>query len=310
MSENCTAKPRILCSGFGDPADQERRAISRRFTWAGQCILTSMLGSQRSSARSKALLLLAIASHSALAGAGEPDRIFLRYEVFGGPGLHFMTLTTTVDQSSASYSIAAQAETRGLADLFLDLRSRLEVRGRIAAGALLPQAMQAETHRRGADLNTRIDYGADGAVMAEASPPPAQSIVPTSPAQMRGTIDQLTAYLVLARHLGRRGSCMLTLAVFDGRRRYDLNFTDAAPETLPGIAGAVQVCWMSRRRIAGFPAESGGNETADQGKLWFARLLPGDLMVPVRMEFASEFGSFTAELAEMRGRGADLRLSE
>ena len=89
-----------------------------------------------------------------------------------------------------------------------------------------------------------------------------------------------------------------------------LNFTDAARETLPGIAGAVQVCWMSRRRIAGFAAESGGNETADRGKLWFARLLSGDLMIPVRMEFASEFGSFTAELAELRGRGADLRLSE
>lgn len=295
-------------------ATQPVRSVAAPFqgglSWAGQCILTAMIGSRRSNARSKALLLLAIASHSALAGAAEPDRIFLRFEVFGGPGLHFMTLTTTVDQSSASYSIAAQAETRGLADLFLDLRSRLEVRGRIAAGALLPQAMRAETHRRGADLNTRIDYGADGAVMAEASPPPAQSIVPASPAQRRGTIDQLTAYLVLARHLGRRGSCTLTLAVFDGRRRYDLNFTDAARETLPGIAGAVQVCWMSRRRIAGFAAESGGNETADRGKLWFARLLSGDLMIPVRMEFASEFGSFTAELAELRGRGADLRLSE
>jgi len=27
---------------------------------------------------------------------------------------------------------------------------------------------------------------------------------------------------------------------------------------------------------------------------------PGDLMVPVRMEFASEFGTFAAELAELR----------
>ena len=46
------------------------------------------------------------------------------------------------------------------------------------------------------------------------------------------------------------------------------------------------------------------------GKLWFARLLPGDLMVPVRIEFASEFGTFTAEFAELRRRGADLRLAE
>jgi hypothetical protein len=269
-----------------------------------------MLGSRRSGARSKALLLLALATHSALAGAAEPDRIVLRFEVFGGPGLHFMTLTATVDQSSDSYSIAAVAETRGLADLFLDLHSKLEVRGRIAAGTLLPQAMRAATHRRGLDLYTRIDYGADGTVTAEATPPSAQSIVPATPAQMRGTIDQLSAYLVLARYLARRGSCVLSLAVFDGRRRYDLSFTDAPPEALPGIGDAAQVCWMSRRRIAGFPAEHGGNETADQGKLWFARLLPGDLMVPVRLEFASEFGSFTAELAELRGRGADFRFVE
>ena len=37
---------------------------------------------------------------------------------------------------------------------------------------------------------------------------------------------------------------------------------------------------------------------------------PGDLMVPVRMEFASEFGTFTAELAELRGRGVNLLLAE
>ena len=115
---------------------------------------------------------------------------------------------------------------------------------------------------------------------------------------------------MLARDLARRGSCTLTLAVFDGRRRYDLSFADSASENLSGIAGATHVCRMSRRRIAGFPAERGGNETADIGKLWFARLLPGDLMVPVRIEFASEFGTFTAELAELRGHGADLRLAE
>ena len=39
-------------------------------------------------------------------------------------------------------------------------------------------------------------------------------------------------------------------------------------------------------------------------------LLPRDLVVPVRAEFASEFGAFTAELSELRGRGADLQLAE
>jgi hypothetical protein len=199
------------------------------------------------------------------------------------------------------------AETRNLADLFVDLRSRIEARGRISADALLPEAMHVETHRRGVDLDARVDYAADGTVTAAVTPPPERLV---TPAQMRGTVDQLTAYLALARHLAGRGSCALTLAVFDGRRRYDLSFTDLEPETLPGFVGPMQACRMSRHRIAGFPVDRDGSGTTDQGKLWFARLIPGDLMVPVRMEFGSEFGSFTADLAELRGRGVDLRFTE
>jgi hypothetical protein len=175
---------------------------------------------------------------------------------------------------------------------------------------LFPEAMRAETRQRGVDRRTRIDYRADGTVAAEATPPPPRPVTLVAPEQMRGTIDQLTAYLALARRLGRGGSCALELAVFDGRRRYDLSFSDLAPETLPAVADPARVCRMSRRRIAGFPVDAGGTERTDQGKLWFARLLPGELMVPMRMEFDSEFGTFYADLAELGGRGVDLRFME
>ena len=98
----------------------------------------------------------------------------------------------------------------------------------------------------------------------EAMPPPDRPVTPVTPAQMRGTVDQLAAYLALARHLAGRGSCALPLAVFDGRRRYDLSFTDLDPEILPGFAGPTRVCRMSRRRIAGFPVERGGTTATDQ----------------------------------------------
>ena len=91
-------------------------------------------------------LLALLAVWSGAARAAEPDSIFLRYEVFGGPGLHFLTLQVSVDQSPERYSLAVDAETRGIADLFVDLRSRLEAHGRIAGFRLLPVAMGAETH--------------------------------------------------------------------------------------------------------------------------------------------------------------------
>jgi hypothetical protein len=253
-------------------------------------------------------LALALVLFGAPGRAAEPDPIHLRFEVFGGPGLHFLTLQVSVDQSRERYSLVVDAETRSLADLFVDLRSRIEARGRISADVLFPEAMRAETHRRGIDLHSRVDYAANGAVTAEATPPPDRPVTPVTLAQMRGTVDQLTAYLALARHLAGHGSC--ALAVFDGRRRYDLSFTDPDPETLPGFVGPMQACRMSRRRIAGLPVDRGGSGTTDQGKLWFARLIPGDLMIPVRMEFGSEFGTFTADLTELRGRGVDLHFTE
>jgi hypothetical protein len=242
-------------------------------------------------------LLLALAVCSGAIHAAEPDSIYLRYEVYGGPGLRFLSLQATVEQSRGRYSLAVAAETRGIADFFIDLRSR-------------PEAMHAETHRRGVDFHTRIDHLPDGTVVAEATPPPTSPITPVSPAQMRGTVDQLTAYLQLARHLAARGSCPLALAVFDGRRRYDLSFVDLPSEALPGLSGTTQVCGMQRHRIAGFPIERSGDQPTDQGKLWLARLVPGEVLVPVRMEFGSEFGTFTAKLAELRGRGVELRFTE
>jgi hypothetical protein len=174
-------------------------------------------------------------------------------------------LRGNVEHSGEAYSIAAEAETRSLADLFVDLRSRLQVRGRIEAGALLPAALRAETRGRGTDFYTRIDYGPDGNVTAEASPPSSRPVTPVTAAQMHGTVDQLTAYLALARVLARRNSCALTLAVFDGRRRYDLNFTDAQPKHYPGspaplksaicrgagLAGSRPIEAVARRLIRG-----------------------------------------------------------
>ena len=68
--------------------------------------------------------MAALAICSGAARAAEPDTIFLRFEVYGGPGLHFLTLHVSVDQSRERYALGVDAATRGIADLFVDLRSR------------------------------------------------------------------------------------------------------------------------------------------------------------------------------------------
>jgi hypothetical protein len=240
------------------------------------------------------------------AQAGDPNRIEMRIEMFGTAGVHVATNHTTVEEAANRYAITTDAESRGIAAVFIDLTSHSEVRGRLTNGAAFPEAYLGVVHRNGVVTRNRVKYAANGVVTGE-STPPAETPTPVAPPLMRGTIDQLTAFFMIERQLAYRGSCALVVAVFDGRRRYDLHFTDVAPEDSPVTAdrnfGATQVCHMRRVAIAGFLDDSGLTEGAYAGELWFARLLPGDLMIPVQMEFRTEFGKVTGRLAELRGRG-------
>ena len=50
--------------------------------------------------------------------------------------------------------------------------------------------------------------------------------------------------------------------------------------------------------------------TYRHGKVWYAHIAPGDQMVPVRMEFDTEYGVVRGYLAELHGRGVNLRFME
>jgi len=256
------------------------------------------------------LLLLALTA----ARAADPERIDLRYEMFGVAGLHVATNRTAVEETADHYAITTDVESRGIAAVFVDLTSHSEVLGRLTIDDPRPEAYRGEVHRNGVESRNRVDYAADGTVAGE-SMPPVENRMPVTPTLMRGTVDQLTAFFLVERRLAYRGSCALVVAVYDGRRRYDLYFTDAAPEVPRAFAerndvGATQVCRMRRQAIAGFADGNGRTEGAYEGKLWYARLLPGDLMVPVEMEFSTEFGTVTGQLAELSGRGIHLQFEE
>jgi hypothetical protein len=49
-------------------------------------------------------------------------------------------------------------------------------------------------------------------------------------------------------------------------------------------------------------------DTYRRGKIWYARLVAGDRMIPVRMEFDTAFGGVRGYLAELRGHGVHLHL--
>jgi len=234
--------------------------------------------------------------------------------MFGIAGIHVATNRTLVEETADRYAITTDVESRGIAAILVDVISHSEVVGNLAIDSERPQAYRGEVRRNGSESRNGVDYAADGNPVDEVTST-IGARPPVAAALKRGTVDQLTAFFMVERRLANLGSCALAIAVYDGLRRYDLYFSDSVLGPAPAFAehnhvGATKVCLMRRQAIAGFSDATGRSEGAYEGKLWYARLLPGDFMVPVQVEFSTEFGPVTGRLAELRGRGIHLQFSD
>jgi hypothetical protein len=253
------------------------------------------------------------------------DKIAMRVEVFGLGGMHVATDRTTIEQNGNNYAISGDLKTGGLAGMFQDFQSHVTARGRLTAAGAQPEAYNADIRRDSGERHDKVDFRA-GAVAAGSSTAPARgpakgpvqssvgevSAAPATGAAAppRDTVDPLTAYFLVERRLGTGGDCAISIPVFDGRHRYNLRFTDAGEQTLSAsggqhYSGPAKACKMTRENVAGYPTDK--LEMPKRGTIWYARLAPGDLMLPVKLEMVTEIGSVTGHLAELHGRGADLK---
>jgi hypothetical protein len=256
--------------------------------------------------------LLAVAKPS----AAPANEVELRIEVYAFAGLHVLTNRTTIDANRGRYRITTQIDTRGIVSLFIDLNSRSETRGRLAGNAVMPERYNSEVRRNGVDRRYRIDYAPAGPLASEWAPPATSWQNPIAPEKLTGTVDQLTAYFLVERQLHERGSCNIVVPVFDGHSRYNLRFRDAKPSD-PANRGArnyqgpVHVCDVNRDDISGYPGNQDPAEgTYQKGKLWYARLGPAGQMVPVQIDYDTEFGIVTGYLAELRGPDGARRFAQ
>jgi hypothetical protein len=244
--------------------------------------------------------------------AAEGDRVDARFEIYGFAGFHVLTNRTTVQETGDRYAIAMDLDTRGLASVFVDLTSHSEVRGEFTRGGARPEAYRADVRRNGAERHYAVDYRRDGTVTNASAPASSGQPFLVAAEQIRGTVDQLTAYFILERQLAHGGSCSLSVPVFDGSGFYNLRFTDLKREMLSAdgnqnFAGPSQVCEVVREDIVVNPDRN--EDTYKHGRIWYAQVVAGDRMMPVRMEFDTAFGAVRGYLAELRGRGANLQLA-
>jgi hypothetical protein len=242
--------------------------------------------------------------------AAEPDRVHARFEIYGFAGFHVLTNRTTVEEWGDRYAITMDLDTRGLASVFVDLTSHSQVYGKFARDDARPEAYRSDVRRNGADRHYEVDYRVDGSVINASAPSPARPLLAAAQ-QMRGTVDQLTAYFLVERQLARGGPCSLVVPVFDGSGLYNLRFTDVKRDTLAAdgyqnFSGPAQLCAVAREDLVVNPDRN--EDTYRHGRIWYAPVMAGDRVMPVRMEFDTAFGVVTGYLAELHGRGVNVKL--
>jgi hypothetical protein len=245
------------------------------------------------------------------APAGEVDRVDARFEIYGFVGFHVLTNRTTIQEIGDHYAIAMDLDTRGLASVFVDLTSHSEVHGEFAQNTVQPEAYRADVRRNGIERHYALDYRRDGTVTNASAPAEAGRPFLTAAQQIRGTVDQLTAYFVVERQIARGGNCSIVIPVFDGAGFYNLRFTDLRQEMLSAdsyqtFAGPAQVCQVVREDVVVNPDHN--EDTYKTGRIWYSQVMAGGRVMPVRMEYDTAFGAVRGYLAEFRGRGAKLNL--
>ena len=159
--------------------------------------------------------------------------------------------------SSGGYSASSHFNTSGVVSVFWQATIDASAIGHIKEHTVTP-VMYDSYYRRGSSRNERVKVSFDtNPVTTLAEPPYDMTKYPVSEAEKREAVDPMSAItLILAGvKADRANPCGTVAPVFDGRRRYNIEFTYVKDEPVALgklYAGAAHLCQVHYRQIAGF----------------------------------------------------------
>jgi hypothetical protein len=175
----------------------------------------------------------------------------------GGVTLGKVDMNTTI--RGDQYHTVSNLQTGGVVNAFWQSEIQATSQGTMAPKTLHPGQYDSFATNRG-DKKQEVSLTFDGGapVRLYADPPYSTTGYEVTPAQQKGTSDPLSAvtYLVSGFAGGAGNACGITLPIFDGRRRYDIEVTKIKDTTVSmdnGLyKGNAELCQIKYVQIAGF----------------------------------------------------------
>lgn len=236
-------------------------------------------------------LALMVVLGAAPLGASGGEPLALRYQM-SWAGLAIAALHLQHEADDHSYRAALEVETTGLADKLLQYRARSRATGmQNGTEQLIPARFESAYESRSKDRTILVRFDPDTSDVTELAltkrGEPDRSKVPA--ALQKGVIDPLSAFFQVRRRIagGQPGAMDdFTAAVFDGRRRFELEARLVGRERIE-VAGrswtALKVA-LSLTWIAGSNRDDLGGATSDQDTLRLELFLSDDeRLIPLQM---------------------------
>jgi hypothetical protein len=169
----------------------------------------------------------------------------LVYDFYIG-GFRAAELELFASLSPEIYEAAAQFRTAGIVGFFRDTVMKAEASGRILADALHPTRYALTEREEGEEQTIGISFAAGVPSSVEAVPEFRTRPWSINPSDQSGTIDPLSALLIVLLPRPASTVCDMRVEAFDGRRRFAFDIGPAKHK------GSYLVCEGAYLRLAGF----------------------------------------------------------
>jgi len=251
------------------------------------------------------LLLLLLSAPSAVHAQGKLEA---RYRA-SLAGLPIGKGSWVIDIGDAHYTAAASGMTTGLIKLFVGGRGTGAAQGTMASGRSVASNYSATIHAGRHTDEIRMIVAGGNVKDFKVEPPqePNPKRIPVTDAQRRGVMDPMTASLVVMPGSGEMRSpqvCDRTLAVFDGKLRYDLKLAYKRTETVKaekGYSGPAVVCSVTFLPVSGFiPSRAAVRylSKSEDIEVWLAPITGTRVLVPFRAQVETPFGLGVVEATQ------------
>lgn len=255
-----------------------------------------------------ALLLAAPAMAADTPPAATDPNLNLTYTLYAG-GLKVVNVGVVYHIGHSAYSVHANARTTGMWSSLVPWRNMIAALGTVDDKGVHPTMARYDDAWREKLRSTEFNFG-NGVVSAVATPPHrADGRTEATEAQRTGAMDPLSAVINVLAQGGERG-CQGKMAAYDGRRVYNLVFSNKGTETLARnrysiFSGPAVRCEVLFEPVAGFPKReerAGFWSARDNAEaknpliIWIAKPAADLPELPVRVQSTVELGTLVAHI--------------